>query len=107
MGAVAPTLKRLTLELGGNDAAIVLPDADVKTVAPAIFAFAFFNSGQVCAIIKRLYVHDSLYDAMCEEIVTYARGAKVAGGRDPERSEERRVGKEGVSKCRSRWLPYH
>src|SRR3546814_21486 len=84
MGAVAPTLKRLTLELGGNDAAIVLPDADVKTVAPAIFAFAFFNSGQVCAIIKRLYVHDSLYDAMCEEIVTYARGAKVAGGRDPE-----------------------
>src|SRR3546814_20670978 len=58
--------------------------ADVKTVAPAIFAFAFFNSGQVCAIIKRLYIHDSLYDAMCEEIVTYARGAKVAGGRDPE-----------------------
>src|SRR3546814_16613868 len=49
-----------------------------------MFAFAFFNSGQVCAISKRLYVHDSLYDAMCEEIVTYARGAKVAGGRDPE-----------------------
>src|SRR3546814_4166712 len=49
-----------------------------------MFAFAFFNSGQVCAIIKRLYVHDSLYDAMCEEIVTYARGAKGAGGRDPE-----------------------
>lgn len=84
MQAAAPTLKRLTLELGGNDAAIVLPDADPKSVAPAIFAFAFFNSGQVCAVIKRLYVHDSLYDAMCEEIAAYASAAKVAGGRDPE-----------------------
>jgi acyl-CoA reductase-like NAD-dependent aldehyde dehydrogenase len=84
MEAASPTLKRLTLELGGNDAAIVLPDADVKAIAPAIFAFAFFNSGQVCAIIKRLYVHDSLYDAMCAEIAAYASGSKVAGGRDPE-----------------------
>lgn len=84
MEAASPSLKRLTLELGGNDAAIVLPDADVKAIAPAIFAFAFFNSGQVCAIIKRLYVHDSLYDAMCAEIAAYASGSKVAGGRDPE-----------------------
>lgn len=84
MESASPTLKRLTLELGGNDAAIVLPDADVKAIAPAIFAFAFFNSGQVCAIIKRLYVHDSLYDAMCDEIAAYAAGSKVAAGRDPE-----------------------
>jgi acyl-CoA reductase-like NAD-dependent aldehyde dehydrogenase len=84
MEAASPTLKRLTLELGGNDAAIVMPDADVKGVAPAIFAFAFFNSGQVCAIIKRLYVHDSLYDAMCDEIAALASGSKLAGGRDPE-----------------------
>lgn len=84
MESAAPSLKRLTLELGGNDAAIVLPDADVKAIAPAIFAFAFFNSGQVCAIIKRLYVHDSLYDAMCAEIAAYANGAKLAGGRDPD-----------------------
>ncbi|RJG54135.1 aldehyde dehydrogenase family protein [Sphingobium terrigena] len=84
MEAASPTLKRVTLELGGNDAAIILPDADVKAIAPAIFAFAFFNSGQVCAIIKRLYVHDSLYDAMCTEIAAYATGSKVAGGRDPE-----------------------
>jgi len=84
MEAASPTLKRVTLELGGNDAAIVLPDADVKAIAPAIFAFAFFNSGQVCAIIKRLYVHESLYDAMCAEIAAYASGSKLAGGRDPE-----------------------
>lgn len=80
MAAAAPTLKRVTLELGGNDAAIVLPDADVAAVAPAIFAFAFFNSGQVCAVIKRLYVHDSLYDAMCDAIAGLASAATVAPG---------------------------
>lgn len=82
MAAAAPTLKRVTLELGGNDAAIVLPDADVAAVAPAIFAFAFFNSGQVCAVIKRLYVHDSIYDEMCDAIAALASGAKVAPGSD-------------------------
>jgi acyl-CoA reductase-like NAD-dependent aldehyde dehydrogenase len=75
MAAAAPTLKRVTLELGGNDAAIVLPDADPKAIAPALFGLAFFNSGQVCAIIKRLYVHDSLYDAVCDEIAALANGA--------------------------------
>ncbi|MEL0252813.1 MAG: aldehyde dehydrogenase family protein, partial [Novosphingobium sp.] len=81
---VAPTLKRLTLELGGNDAAIVLPDADPKAIAPALFGFAFFNSGQVCAVIKRLYVHDSLYDAVCEEIAALANAFKVGDGADPD-----------------------
>jgi acyl-CoA reductase-like NAD-dependent aldehyde dehydrogenase len=83
MAAAAPTLKRVTLELGGNDAAIVLPDADVKAIAPGIFAFAFFNSGQVCAVIKRLYVHDSLYDAMCDEIAAMASSTPVTAGSDP------------------------
>ena len=75
MAACAPTLKRVTLELGGNDAAIVLPDADIQQVAAPIFAFSFFNSGQVCAVIKRLYVHDSLYDAMCDTLATMAKGS--------------------------------
>ena len=55
----AGTLKRLSLELGGNDAAIVLEDADIATLAPRIFAGAFYRSGQICAAIKRLYVHES------------------------------------------------
>ena len=84
MAAVAPTLKRLTLELGGNDAAIVLPDADPKTIAPGIFGFSFFNSGQVCAVIKRLYVHDSIYDAMCDELSAMAESAVVANGSNPD-----------------------
>lgn len=83
MEAVSPSLKRLTLELGGNDAAIVLPDADPKAIAPGLFGFAFFNSGQVCAVIKRLYVHDSLYDAVCEEIAGMANAFPVGDGADP------------------------
>lgn len=83
MAAAAPTLKRLTLELGGNDAAIVLPDADPAAIAPALFGFAFFNSGQVCAVIKRLYVHESIYDAVCEAMAAIAGAVTLGEGGDP------------------------
>jgi acyl-CoA reductase-like NAD-dependent aldehyde dehydrogenase len=62
MAAAAPGLKRLSLELGGNDAAIVLPDADVERQAPKLFQGAFYRSGQLCAAIKRLYVPEELYE---------------------------------------------
>jgi acyl-CoA reductase-like NAD-dependent aldehyde dehydrogenase len=80
MAGAADALKRITLELGGNDASIVLPGADPKEVAPKIFAGAFQNSGQVCIAIKRAYVHDSLYDAMCEELAELADKAVVGDG---------------------------
>ncbi|HVJ42393.1 MAG TPA: aldehyde dehydrogenase family protein [Dongiaceae bacterium] len=68
MQSVAGTLKRLTLELGGNDAAIVLDDVDPKAVAPQLLTGAMTNSGQVCLAIKRLYVHDTMYDELCAEL---------------------------------------
>lgn len=80
MANASATLKRLSLELGGNDAAIVLDDADPKEVAPKLFASAFGNSGQVCIAIKRLYVHDAIYDAMCTELATLADAAVVGDG---------------------------
>ncbi|MEA3151618.1 MAG: hypothetical protein QOD56_2557 [Gammaproteobacteria bacterium] len=83
MASASAGLKRLTLELGGNDAAIVLADADPKAIAPALFGLAFFNSGQVCAVIKRLYVHASIYDAVCSEMAALAAGATVGDGMDP------------------------
>src|SRR5207237_692718 len=61
MRAAADDLKRVTLELGGNDPAIVLPDVDPARVAPKLFWGAFTNSGQVCVAIKRLYVHEDIY----------------------------------------------
>jgi acyl-CoA reductase-like NAD-dependent aldehyde dehydrogenase len=80
MASAAGTIKRLTLELGGNDAAIVLYDADPKEVAPKIFAAATLLSGQACIAIKRLYVHDSIYDAVCDELCRLAQMTVVGDG---------------------------
>ncbi|MFE4834672.1 aldehyde dehydrogenase family protein [Arthrobacter sp. NPDC056691] len=78
----ADTVKRLTLELGGNDAGIVLPDADPKTIAADLFWGAFINTGQTCAALKRLYVHDTIYDAVCEELTTVANTMPMGVGLD-------------------------
>ncbi len=80
LASTASTIKRLTLELGGNDPAIVLDDADPKEVAPKIFNGAMINSGQVCLAIKRVYVHESLYDRLCEELAELAKRAIVGDG---------------------------
>jgi aldehyde dehydrogenase (NAD+) len=80
MESAAPTLKRLTLELGGNDAAIVLPGVDVELVAKGLFRAAFANSGQLCIATKRLYVHDDIYEAFAEALVDLARQAKMGDG---------------------------
>ena len=82
MKSAADTMKRLTLELGGNDAAIVLDDADAKTIAPGIFGSAFINSGQVCIALKRLYVHEAVYDELCDELATLANNSVVGNGMD-------------------------
>ncbi|HWW58174.1 MAG TPA: aldehyde dehydrogenase family protein [Sphingopyxis sp.] len=80
MASAADGLKRLTLELGGNDPGIVLDDVDVRETAQGIFNAAFLNCGQVCLAIKRAYVHDSIYDAMCEELARLAEAAVVDDG---------------------------
>ena len=80
MAGAADALKRVTLELGGNDAAIVLDDVDPVETAPKIFAAAFQNSGQVCIAAKRVYIHESIYDAMCDELARLADAAVVGDG---------------------------
>jgi acyl-CoA reductase-like NAD-dependent aldehyde dehydrogenase len=82
MASAAPTLKRVTLELGGNDAGVVLPDADPKAIAPGLFWGAFINGGQTCAALKRLYVHDSLYEQVCEALVEFAASVPMGDGLD-------------------------
>ncbi|MGJ8546036.1 MAG: aldehyde dehydrogenase family protein [Sulfitobacter sp.] len=73
MQSGAETMKRLTLEMGGNDAGIVLPDADPEAIAEALFWGAFINNGQTCAAMKRLYVHEDIHDAVCAALVAYAK----------------------------------
>lgn len=84
MASAAASLKRITLELGGNDAGLVLEDADLDDVAPKIFISAFVNSGQICAALKRLYVHESIYDELVGRLASMAEVAKVGDGMDPE-----------------------
>lgn len=80
MAGAAGLLKRITLELGGNDAGIVLGDVNPKETAPQLFQSAFQNSGQVCIAMKRLYVHESIYDEMCDELANIANNTIVGDG---------------------------
>lgn len=80
MQAAAANLARVTLELGGNDPAIVLPDVDLSGVVEKIFASAFGNSGQVCRAVKRVYVHRDIYDEFCDRIAERAKNAVVGNG---------------------------
>ncbi|CDN57587.1 Phenylacetaldehyde dehydrogenase(PAD) (plasmid) [Neorhizobium galegae bv. officinalis bv. officinalis str. HAMBI 1141] len=80
MAGAAATLKRLTLELGGNDAGIVLPDCDPRQIAEGLFWGAFINGGQTCAALKRLYVHEDIYEDVCRELTSFAATVKVGDG---------------------------
>lgn len=84
MSSASSMLKRVTLELGGNDAAIVLDDVDPKAVAKQLFEGAMGNSGQVCLAIKRVYVHKSQYDTICAELARLADAAVVGDGSKPD-----------------------
>ena len=82
--AAAPDLKRVTLELGGNDPAILLDDVDPADVADRVFRAAFANNGQVCSAVKRVYVPEAMYDDVVEAMATQARSQKVGDGTDPD-----------------------
>jgi acyl-CoA reductase-like NAD-dependent aldehyde dehydrogenase len=80
MASAADALKRVSLELGGNDALIVLDDVDLKATAPKVLGAAMQNAGQVCIAAKRIYVHESMYDAMCDELARLANEIVVGDG---------------------------
>lgn len=79
----ARTLKPTTMELGGNDAAIVLPGADPKAMAMGLFWGAFLNMGQTCACAKRLYVHESLHDEVVHQLASLAQAMPMGDGMQP------------------------
>jgi acyl-CoA reductase-like NAD-dependent aldehyde dehydrogenase len=80
--AAAADLKRVTLELGGNDPALVLDDADPAAIADALFWSAFRNCGQVCSAVKRVYVPEALHDRLVDELARRARAVRVGPGFD-------------------------
>lgn len=80
MESASAGLKRITLELGGNDPAIVMPDVDVAEIAPKLFWAAFNNNGQICIATKRMYIHKDVYEPLRDAIVDYAKTVKVGDG---------------------------
>jgi acyl-CoA reductase-like NAD-dependent aldehyde dehydrogenase len=78
--SAAPDLKRVTLELGGNDPAIVLDDVDPGRIGERLFWGAFANNGQVCSAIKRVYVPEALHDQVVEALAAQARSVQVGDG---------------------------
>lgn len=80
MESAARDLKRITLELGGNDAAIILPDVDVDAVAEQLFEGAFHNTAQVCVATKRLFIHADIYDRLRDRLHQLLRETPVGDG---------------------------
>ncbi|KAK6495071.1 hypothetical protein TWF481_003098 [Arthrobotrys musiformis] len=80
MESCSRTLKRVTLELGGKDPAIILPDVDIPLVASQIAFYSFFNSSQICIAVKRIYVHSSIAKEFVTALVAAAKQFKVGDG---------------------------
>lgn len=84
MEGAADTLKRLTLELGGNDAGIVLPGTKIDPLLDQLFWGCFINGGQTCAALKRLYVHEDQYEEVAAKFAAYVTKIPVGDGMNPE-----------------------
>lgn len=82
MAGAAQTLKRLTLELGGNDAGIVLPGTNITPLLERLFWGCFINAGQTCAALKRLYVHESQYEEVVAQLAAFVEKIPVGSGLD-------------------------
>lgn len=84
MESCAKTLKRVTLELGGNDPAIICEDVDVEKIVPKLATLAFLNSGQICMLVKRYYVHEKIYDQFRDSMVEFTKSIKTGDGFEPD-----------------------
>lgn len=84
MASCAKTLKRVTLELGGNDPAIICEDVDIDTIIPKIGILSYLCSAQICMMIKRLYVHEKIYDEFLNKLVTFVKTLKVGEGTESD-----------------------
>jgi acyl-CoA reductase-like NAD-dependent aldehyde dehydrogenase len=84
MAGAAQTLKRITLELGGNDAGVILPGTHIEPLLEKLFWGCFINAGQTCAALKRLYVHESQYEDVVAKFAEYVARIPVGNGLDPK-----------------------
>ncbi|PWY75383.1 aldehyde dehydrogenase [Aspergillus heteromorphus CBS 117.55] len=84
MASCAKSLKRLTLELGGNDPVIICEDVDIDAIVPKIGTLSFLCSGQICMVIKRLYIHESIYAEFRDKLIAYIQTLKSGPGTEAD-----------------------
>ncbi|MDH4870010.1 NAD-dependent succinate-semialdehyde dehydrogenase [Pseudomonas sp. BN515] len=80
MGQCAPTIKKVSLELGGNAPFIVFDDADIDAAVEGALVAKYRNAGQTCVCVNRFYVHDAVYDAFAERFAARVRDLRVGHG---------------------------
>src|SRR3546814_17650044 len=107
MAAAARNITPVHLELGGKSPVVVFADADLEQAAGWAMMAAFVNMGEVCVAGSRLLVHESVYDEVVARVAEQASFLHIGDAPDPDRSEERRVGKECGRQCKYRGAPGH
>ncbi len=99
MKNVAPTVKKLSLELGGNAPFIVFDDADLDAAAEGAIISKYRNAGQTCVCANRLFVHDKVYDAFVEKLTARVRALKVGNGTEPDVTQGPMIDANAVAKA--------
>ncbi|WP_020202436.1 MULTISPECIES: NAD-dependent succinate-semialdehyde dehydrogenase [Cupriavidus] len=94
----APTIKKLSLELGGNAPFIVFDDADLDAAVEGAMASKYRNAGQTCVCANRLYVHDKVYDAFAQKLVAAVEKLKVGHGLEPGVLQGPLINQDAVAK---------
>ncbi|CAG2145583.1 NADP-dependent succinate-semialdehyde dehydrogenase [Cupriavidus numazuensis] len=97
----ADTIKKLSLELGGNAPFIVFDDADLDAAVEGAIASKYRNAGQTCVCANRLYVHDKVYDAFAEKLVAAVARLKVGYGVEPGVLQGPLINQDAVAKVES------
>ena len=98
MKQVAPTIKKISLELGGNAPFIVFDDADLDAAADGAIISKYRNAGQTCVCANRLFVHDKVYDAFAAKLAERVLALKVGPGTEPGVAQGPLINMDAVAK---------
>ncbi|WP_454665732.1 NAD-dependent succinate-semialdehyde dehydrogenase [Acinetobacter calcoaceticus] len=101
MQQCAPTIKKLSLELGGNAPVVVFDDANLEQAVQGIMASKYRNSGQTCVCANRIYVQDGIYDALAEHLVEAVSKLKVGDGRQEGSTQGPLIDEDAIAKVQS------
>ena len=101
MQQCAPTIKKLSLELGGNAPVLVFDDANLEQAVQGIMASKYRNSGQTCVCANRIYVQDGIYDALADRLVEAVSKLKVGDGRQEGSTQGPLIDEDAVAKVQS------